>query len=838
MVLFSCEFDIGALNLSMNNSNVNFNAFKEVDFLAEANPLVFGVSSSTGNDSITRGGNTGGYWKDEPIPEGMIEVRSVSGSGKIAGSEDGLAFYFKEVDIGKNFIMEADFTVKSFGSRPNNPTITDRTIVGTKNDTELGSNGQEGWGIMVRDFVPQLPRYTTEEIKAKELALDTQDSTAYRSGSGNGDSNMILAGGVKRGARVYWREGIKWNREIPLTGETSGNPTANAYQDSGNFRFGFQPKELGDYSIYTADNGTPSLAARPDYPQWGSTYRVRLEKTNNGYNYTITAPPEKAVPPETGTVPLYDIADSINKEKYYVGLFAARDACVWVSNIKYYEADAADCAPYVPVLPTPLAPAVEVVSPIIYTGAEYLYITANMRGQIAVTQNGKTIPSSVIFNDWIVEKENGSAKPLTLFTVPTYPHKEGDNVFSIAFTPDTTLAAELVNAGYALDSTSVIKKTFTVTRKMYAGGTGDIYVSPQGTPFGSGGSGSPLDLQTAINYAQPGQTVILKNGVYLMDRLFVIPRYNSGRFDAPKTLKAEERDKVFFDWNKNPVLANKSQGFLLEGNYWVLDGFHIRNTPDKTKGIVVGGHNNTIRWITIHSNGDTGLQISGNSAEPKVFWPSGNTIEYCESFNNKDGAEIDADGFAAKLTVGKDNVFKWCISHNNCDDGWDLFSKKDTGSIGIVQFYNCISYENGTLLDGYNTKGGKNGFKLGGEGISTRHEVYECLSFRNGGNAFTSNSNPSIDVFNSTAINTAGSGLGVINIYAGDSSGANGTINRCVYSGSGGVTGFEFEQFLVEKEINGVRYKKFIDRDQNGKPILKNVYKPDTAGQGAWVFYN
>ncbi len=32
----------------------------------------------------------------------------------------------------------------------------------------------------------------------------------------------------------------------------------------------------------------------------------------------------------------------------------------------------------------------------------------------------------------------------------------------------------------------------------------------------------------------------------------------------------------------------------------------------------------------------------------------------------------DADGFAAKLTVGDGNVFDGCISYNNADDGWDL----------------------------------------------------------------------------------------------------------------------------------------------------------------------
>ena len=56
----------------------------------------------------------------------------------------------------------------------------------------------------------------------------------------------------------------------------------------------------------------------------------------------------------------------------------------------------------------------------------------------------------------------------------------------------------------------------------------------------------------------------------------------------------------------------------------------------------------------------------------------------CTSYLNADKGYEDADGFAAKLTVGNNVVFDGCISYYNADDGWDLFAKVETGSIGMV----------------------------------------------------------------------------------------------------------------------------------------------------------
>jgi hypothetical protein len=879
--------DIGEWEiLKSESSRNNINAYQPIYFMSKTYPLIFGTSTTSGNNFIIGQGSSG--TDNKPLPEDTLEIGSINGSGKIAGSEDGIAFYFREVDASKNFIMEADFYIISFGSSNYEP-ASDR---GTREDTALDDNGQGAWGIMVRDFVPQISysggnvRTTMESWDKNPATLTKINSSVYavKTSDHRGDSNMILAGGIKRGVRVYWREGIKRNPEVPLTGGDSGNPTASGEQNSSDFRFSYKPREIGDYSIYTNSAGTaPTMAARPDFPKWGTTYRVRLEKTNNGYKYKMTPLDDintvtGELKPEVnsdqyGMIPLYDITDSVNKEKYYVGLFASRNANVRVSNIKYEEADKEKCAPALPFVPDPLNATLEVVSPGIYGGENYLYVKSNVKGKLTVTQDGKQIPSSLIVDESYDGTDFGSAVPLTLFTVPIFPPKDGDNVFNFIFNPESVYK-KTADQGYILSSTAAIRKNFVLAKKVYRNG-GYIYASPVGSPNGDGGNARPLDLQTAVNYCQQGQTVILTDGTYILDKTLVISRYNNGRMGAEKILRAENRGKAILDWDKNerrgPDSGDgsiKGQGFLVEGNYWILDGFHVRNTPNKVKGMVIGGKNNVASRLYIYSNGDTGMQISGSSTEPKAFWPSGNRVEFCESFNNRDSADTDADGFAAKLTCGKDNEFWWCVSHNNTDDGWDLFSKKDTGATGAVKIYNSISYLNGYLMNGYEPKAGHNGFKMGGEGIGVSHELHQCLSFLNKGYAVTSNSNPFLLVYNSTAINKDGDGLGGIYIYSGDSAAAAGRTSFSIgsvsikgrpstdpdtgdkgtlpsnrgYAGiliSGDQLGLPFEEYIEKFDGNStVSGKKFIERDGNGFFNLKGVYDPGTQDYGAKEFYS
>src|SRR6185503_18251042 len=164
---------------------------------------------------------------------------------------------------------------------------------------------------------------------------------------------------------------------------------------------------------------------------------------------------------------------------------------------------------------------------------------------------------------------------------------------------------------------------------------------------------------------------------------------------------------------------------------------------------------NIVEQCITHHNRDTGLQLGRHSSSAPVSeWPARNLILNCTSNDNfdPDNGE-DADGFASKLTTGPGNVFRGCIAHHNIDDGWDLFTKSDTGPISPVSIEDSIAYANGTLSTGSTTTDSDgNGFKLGGEDIPVNHIVRRNIAFQNKKHGFTFNRNTgSITLTNNTS---------------------------------------------------------------------------------------
>ncbi|CAM5618395.1 hypothetical protein SALBM311S_12714 [Streptomyces alboniger] len=178
--------------------------------------------------------------------------------------------------------------------------------------------------------------------------------------------------------------------------------------------------------------------------------------------------------------------------------------------------------------------------------------------------------------------------------------------------------------------------------------------------------------------------------------------------------------------------SSSNRGIQLNANYWRLYGLTVQHAGDN--GIAVGGSNNVIERVVTAYNRDTGLQLGRiASSTPKAQWPANNLIVSSESHDNSDSDGEDADGFAAKLTTGTGNVFRYDVSHHNIDDGWDLYAKTDTGAIGPVTIENSLSYNNGTLSNGTQNKNGdRNGYKLGGEDVepaaSGRRTARPCRS--------------------------------------------------------------------------------------------------------------
>ncbi|HTJ36081.1 MAG TPA: family 16 glycoside hydrolase [Dactylosporangium sp.] len=267
-----------------------------------------------------------------------------------------------------------------------------------------------------------------------------------------------------------------------------------------------------------------------------------------------------------------------------------------------------------------------------------------------------------------------------------------------------------------------------------------LYVSPSGSASAPGTQSSPTTLASAITRVTAGGTIYLRGGTYAQSSTITIAPGNNGTSGAMKTLMAYPGETPVLNFSaqaEDPA----NRGLAVNGNYWHLYGIVVERAGDN--GIFVGGSNNVIERTITRYNRDSGLQLSRIASDtPQSQWPSNNLILSAESHDNADSDGEDADGFAAKLTVGNGNVFRYAVSHNNIDDGWDLYTKTDTGPIGPVTIEDSLSYNNGTLSNGtVNSNGDRNGYKLGGEDISVNHVIRRNIAFDNGKHGFTYNRN-------------------------------------------------------------------------------------------------
>ncbi|MFC8956932.1 carbohydrate-binding protein [Streptomyces sp. NPDC057101] len=270
---------------------------------------------------------------------------------------------------------------------------------------------------------------------------------------------------------------------------------------------------------------------------------------------------------------------------------------------------------------------------------------------------------------------------------------------------------------------------------------GALYVAPNGTDSASGTQSDPTTLTSAISRVAAGGTIYLRGGTYRHSTTITVPPGNNGTASARKKLYAYPGETPVLNFSamtEDPA----NRGLALNGSYWHVNGVVVERAGDN--GIFVGGSDNVIERTVTRFNRDTGLQLSRIAfTTPREQWPSNNLVLSAESHDNADSDGEDADGFAAKLTVGGGNVFRYAVAHHNIDDGWDLYTKTDTGPIGVVTIEDSLAYDNGTLSDGSQAGAGdRNGFKLGGEDIGVDHVVRRTIAFHNGKHGFTYNSNP------------------------------------------------------------------------------------------------
>lgn len=211
---------------------------------------------------------------------------------------------------------------------------------------------------------------------------------------------------------------------------------------------------------------------------------------------------------------------------------------------------------------------------------------------------------------------------------------------------------------------------------------------------------SIVDLQNAINNSIGGDTLTLKNGVYLNNTLTI----NTSNI----TIKAESDGGVFL---------NGTNAILLNGNYVTFSGFQFTSGTASGSAITINGNYNTLSQLNfngynaIHmilisgqhnlvtfcnfqnkpasnlvNHGGTGdmVQIIPNATNPGY-----NTIRYCSfkhmpGFGGDFGNECIRIGDGAYSTYISRTVVEYCYFEDT--------GKGDSEAISVKSKENCLRY--------------------------------------------------------------------------------------------------------------------------------------------------
>ncbi|WP_127792511.1 right-handed parallel beta-helix repeat-containing protein [Agromyces sp. LHK192] len=498
------------------------------------------------------------------------------------------------------------------------------------------------------------------------------------------------------------------------------------------------------YTGATTDNaaGARDMSDSEEFdPQWradtagvkfqaGDVYELSLRKSNTGYHATWHRDGEDL------EVIQYDpgMLDVQNAGASFVGLAVARKIQVTVTDWEFTTILPADDDPRQDP-PTELIPATLSVDVTRTTPEKHLDVpfVANMYGTAQVLDAS----GAVVAGGVPVAPGERVLVPVSL--------KPGVNALTARLVP----AAEQPHLGEyeAIESTDPVDVPLDVTVRSYGKPGQSIRVAPDGSADGAGTAASPLDLHSAVAFAQAGQQIVLEGGTYAVTRKVVAERGRNGTAEAPITLMSEPGTRAVLD-----LTASPDGGLVLRGDWWHVYDLEITGSADKKKPMLVQGHHNVVERVESHHNQDTGIQISGSESEPPALWPTNNLVVSSVSHNNADVGGNDADGFAAKLAVGEGNVFRSNIAYNNIDDGWDLYAKSTTGPIGTVIVEDSVAYDNGWLEADPTSTGEGNGFKLGGESIPGDHLLRNSVSYGNLATGVTSNSGPDIRLERITSV--------------------------------------------------------------------------------------
>ena len=621
----------------------------------------------------------------------IADVGSNAGSGgSVARNDDGSITFDARASSTKLATSEDGFQYYYTEIDPQTENFT-LTATFRVDDAAL-KDAQSGFGVIAIDaLVPA-------ESPARYFNSAGAMLTRYNWGSGAGE----------------WYDGTPGARFVHgYTGAPTDN-TAGA-------------RDMSDSEMFDAD-------WRPDTAgvkfQTGDVYELALRKSNTGFHAMWTRGDEVL------EVIQYDPDMLLQQdtEKLYVGMAVARKIMVTVTDWEFTTIHPDDDEPAE-------EPPVE-------------YVTPELSVDVTRTTPESELAIPLVTNVYGTGQILDAAGEVVADGIALEPGEQGFGTVALApgenaFTARLLPSAEQPQLGEReeLASLDPVDVPLTVTVDSYGGPGQSIWVAPDGTPDGLGTRADPLDIHTAVAFAQAGQQIVLEGGTYTPTRAIIAHRGRDGTADEPITLMSEPGSRAVLDLSQSP-----DGGLILRGDWWHVYDLEITGSADKKKPMLVQGDHNVVERVESHHNKDTGIQISGSESEPPALWPAHNLVVSSVSHHNADVGGNDADGFAAKLTVGDGNVFRSNIAYNNIDDGWDLYAKSTTGPIGRVIVEDSVAYDNGWLSGDTSVTGEGNGFKLGGESMPGDHVLRNSVSFGNLATGVTSNSGPDVQLENVTSV--------------------------------------------------------------------------------------
>lgn len=688
----------------------------------------YGSSTALDNLSDDKLENNG-YRKNA---DGSVTVYSLGGKGKVVpGSTDGLAFYYTAMDPAtENFTLTADVHV----------------------DKWKLSNGQDGFGLMVSDTIGKNGDGTTlwnnsYQLFATKIEYNWDTNTKAVTNATAGE-NGVEKYSMKLGLGWIAKEGTTLTDVAKITAGEQDTPT-NFSSTSGTLETSaaLANKGAGTYNIVgnaeTAVDGTISEL---------TDFKLQIQRNNTGYILRYLDTEGKLLAEKIFYDDDANKLTQIDKKNIYVGFVASRNAQITVSNIQLTTIDPAKDAEPMAKEITYVDPSYQVLSSETSNSEKYeLVYYGNVDGKLTIID----ADDNVVANGVDVTAKKKYSFKTTL--------NKGDNKFELVIVPDKSYVP-----GENQLMSNYDKKVFSFHVEYQEFANDIIYVAPAGKATNKGTKESPVDIYTAVAYAKAGQKIYLVGGTYRLSDPVIIDRGHNGTEENPIYLMADPSDTARPVFNFSRQTQNTT-AMTVAGNYWYLKGFDVTRSKDAQKGIQVSGNYNVLEDIDAYKNGNTGIQISRYlGTDSWDLWPAYNTILNCTSYLNADAGYEDADGFAAKLTVADGNKFVGCIAAYNADDGWDLFAKVQSGSIGAVTIENSLAFKNGYVLgyageDGARdiidengtelSAGNGNGFKMGGDSMSGYHTIKNSIAFANKAKGIDSNSCPDIQVYNCTSFN-------------------------------------------------------------------------------------